>query len=137
MEIALTITVAVLSLLLGITIAAYYRLRARVDTSAKPGAGDKPHTGGDPPKRITAGRGETVDDDALDIPAALVGAHCKEAIERFAPALGLTPVKLLRAALAQGLTGGRPITADVLDALEELTSPDLPPLSKPDPSRPS
>jgi hypothetical protein len=76
-------------------------------------------------------------DDKMEIPAALVGAHCKEAIERFAPVLGLSPVKLLRAALAQGLTGGRPITAEVLDAVEELKLTELPPPSKPGPSRPS
>jgi hypothetical protein len=137
MEIALTITVAVLSLLLGITIAAYYRLRARVDTAAKRDAGNKPHAGGDPPKRITAGWVASSDVDALEIPAALIGPRCKEVIERMAPVFGLSPVKLLRAAIAQGLTGGCPITEDFLNALEELTSTDLPPPSKPGPSRPS
>jgi hypothetical protein len=57
---------------------------------------------------------------ALDIPAALVGARWKEAIERLAPALDMTPVDLLRAALDIGLSGGRPITSEMLDMIDKL-----------------
>jgi hypothetical protein len=70
--------------------------------------------------------------DDMEIPAALVGERCKQTIERFAPALGTTPVNLLREALAQGLTGGRPVTEEMLDMLEEeakameLSSPSKP-----------
>jgi hypothetical protein len=76
--------------------------------------------------------------DDMDIPAELVGARCKETIERFAPVLGVTPVNLLREALAQGLTGGRPVTEEMLDILEEeAKSRDLSPPSKPGSSQPS
>jgi hypothetical protein len=59
-------------------------------------------------------------DDQMEIPAALIGARYKAAIERLAPALGLSPVNLLRAALDAGLTGGRPLTAEMLDLLEDI-----------------
>jgi hypothetical protein len=138
MEIALTIAVAVLSLLLGISIAAYYRLKARVDSAAKRDSGQ------DPPKRLEAGgrasppAAPSADDDDLEIPAALVGARYKEAIERFAPILGTTPVQLLRAALENGLTGNRPITTEMLDMLDALVQAgDIAPPSKPGPSRPN
>jgi hypothetical protein len=48
----------------------------------------------------------------MEIPAALIGAQHKEIIERLAPVLGATPVNMLRAALAAGLTGGRPVTEE-------------------------
>ena len=76
--------------------------------------------------------------EALDIPAALVGAGWKEAIERLAPLLGMTPVDLLRAALDIGLSGGRPITSEMLDMIDKLieeaneADTEEPP-SKPDP----
>jgi hypothetical protein len=110
------------------------KLRTRRSASSAPPSS----TGDDPPHRSEAvAEPSPLYHDKMEIPAALVGAQCKEAIERFAPVFGLSPVKLLRAALVQGLTGGRPITAEVLDALEELTSTDLPPPSKPDPSCPN
>jgi hypothetical protein len=59
-------------------------------------------------------------DDEMEIPAALVGARCKQVIERFAPVLGTTPVQLLRAALVAGLTGDRPITTEMLDVLDQM-----------------
>lgn len=58
--------------------------------------------------------------DDMDIPAELIGARCKEAIERFAPVLGVTPVNLLRAALSAGLTGDRPVTTEMLDMLDVM-----------------
>jgi hypothetical protein len=82
----------------------------------KPDAPPSSSTGDDPPKRLAAG-GAT--DAALDIPAALVGARWKEILERLAPALGTTPVALLRAALDAGLTGGRPITTEMLEMLDK------------------
>lgn len=74
-------------------------------------------------------------DDNMEIPAALVGARCKEIIEHFAPILGTTPVNLLRGALAEGLTGGRPVTEEMIDILEEMvkTGEIAPPSSKPPP----
>lgn len=70
--------------------------------------------------------------DDMDIPAELVGARCKEAIERFAPVLGVTPVNLLRAALSAGLTGDRPVTTEMLDMLDSmLHAGDLAPPLKP------
>src|SRR5262249_22542199 len=59
-------------------------------------------------------------DDHMDIPAALIGARCKEIIEKFAPTVGLTPVNLLRAAIAEGLTGGKPILQETLDILDDI-----------------
>jgi hypothetical protein len=77
-------------------------------------------------------------DDDMEIPAALIGARCKEIIEHFAPALGLTPVNLLRAAIAEGLTGGRPVTKEMLDVLdEEVKAMQLSPPSDPGSSQPS
>jgi hypothetical protein len=58
--------------------------------------------------------------DALEVPAALIGTHWKNVIDRCAPILGTTPVALLRAAVSAGMTGGRPITEEMLDKLEEL-----------------
>ena len=76
--------------------------------------------------------------EALDIPAALVGARWKEAIERLAPVLDMTPVDLLRAAIDIGLSGGRSITSEMLDMIdklvEEANEADAEePSSKPDP----
>lgn len=66
--------------------------------------------------------------DDMEIPAALVGARCKEIIEHFAPILGTTPVNLLRGALAEGLTGGKPVAEGLLEMLEEIAKEgDLPP----------
>jgi hypothetical protein len=91
--------------------------------------------GDDAPQKLEA---IPVHDDEMDIPAALVGARCKEAIERFAPFLGTTPVNLLRAALKEGLTGGHVVTKEMLDVLEEeAKSTNLPLLSKPGPSLPN
>jgi hypothetical protein len=74
--------------------------------------------------------------DDMEIPAALVGERCKQTIEHFAPVLGTTPVNLLREALAQGLTGGRPVTEEMLDILEEeAKAMELSLRSKPDRSR--
>jgi hypothetical protein len=120
MEIFLTVAVAVLSLVLGVMIIAYYRLRVR--------AGAK----GNDAKRLGVSSPMTEYDEDMDIPAALVGAECKRIIEHFAPALGLKPVKLLRSALIDGLTGGRPVTTDVLDLLDEMVKAG----DAPAPSRP-
>ena len=126
MEIALTILVAILSLLLGVTITAYYRLRARTRDAPKPPE-EPPERRASPPSLIAASN------DEMDIPVDLVGPRCKEALERFAPKLGLTPVNLLRAVLIQGLVGNRPITDDLLEALDELAAeaPPSPPPSYP------
>lgn len=88
------------------------------------------------PPLETGAETSSTDEEHLDIPAALVGARYKEVLERIAPALGTTPVNLLRSALDAGLTGGRPITADMLDMLDELVKEgDPPPPSEPGPSR--
>jgi hypothetical protein len=58
---------------------------------------------GDDTKSIEAPSVIAAYDDNMEIPAALIGAKCKEAIERFAPLMGVTPVNLLRAALVEGL----------------------------------
>lgn len=72
--------------------------------------------------------------DDMEIPAALVGARCKEAIEHFAPILGTTPVTLLRAAVAEGLTGGRPVAKELLKLLDDLVEAGvIRPPSKPPP----
>ena len=65
-------------------------------------------------------RTPTLVDAAGEIPAELVGAKGKETIERLASALGTTPVNLLRAALDIGLSGGRPITTEMLDMIDKL-----------------
>jgi hypothetical protein len=118
MEIALTIAVTILIILLVVMMAAYYRLRARLNRLAKRA---KPPDGDDSSKRLAAGgMASPADGAALDIPAALVGARWKAIIERFALVLGTTPVDLLRAALVTGLTGGRPITEEMLDELDKL-----------------
>jgi hypothetical protein len=127
MEIALTIAVAVLSVLLGLTIVAYYRLRAKVDGAAKRG---------DDTKRLEERAPSNIAeyDDDMEIPAALIGARCKEIIEQLAPILKVTPVNLLREAIAVGLTGGRPVTEEMLDFIEEeRKAMGLPPPPKPGP----
>lgn len=115
MEIALTILVAILSLLLGVTITAYYRLRARTRDATKQ-RDEPPEPRASPPSLIAPAN------DEMDIPADLVGPRCKEALVHFAPALGLTPVNLLRAVLIQGLVGNRRITDDLLAAVDELAA---------------
>src|SRR5262249_8356420 len=75
--------------------------------------------------------------DDMEIPSALIGARSKALIERFAPMVGMTPVNLLREALARGLTGEHSVT-EVLELLDkEEDSTELPPTSKPGPSRPN
>lgn len=141
------LSIAIAALLLTVVFFATWviQLRSRahkhdMELRTRRGASGAPpsSTGDDPPHKSEAVAEPTpLYHDKMEIPAALVGAQCKEAIERFAPVFGLSPVKLLRAAIAQGLTGGRPVTADMLDALDKLMSTDLPPPSKPDPSRPN
>jgi hypothetical protein len=77
--------------LLGITIVAYYRLRAKVD---------KPHDGDDT-KRLEDGEPSVIAayDDNMELPPALTGARCKEILEHFAPIMGVTQGNLLRAAV--------------------------------------
>jgi hypothetical protein len=88
------------------------RRRSRPDTQRHPGDDTKDAQRA-PPVIV-----EYAND--LEIPAALIGARCKEIIETFAPTVGLTPVNLLRAAIAEGLTGGKPVLRETLDILEEI-----------------
>jgi hypothetical protein len=79
-------------------------------------------------------------DDNMEIPAALIGARCKEIIETFAPSVGLTPVNVLRAAIAQGLTGGQPVLKEHLEILDEIRREEAEEMRlgpKRDPSKPS
>jgi hypothetical protein len=137
------LSIAVAALLLAVVFFATWavNLRARLFNQAaalrslQDAADSTPSSAGDDASKRLA---MPVYDDEMDIPAALVGARSKETIERFARVLGTTPVNLLRAALAAGLTGGRLVTEKMFDVLEkEVRSTDLPPPSKPGPSLPN
>lgn len=58
--------------------------------------------------------------DDMEIPAALIGARCKELIENAAPNFGLSPVDMLRAVIATGLAGERPLLEEHLNMLDEI-----------------
>jgi hypothetical protein len=107
------------------------RLRSTPKTPAAP-----PPSSGDDTKRQKEKAPSTIADydDNMEIPAALIGARCKEIIEQLAPIFKMTPVNLLREAIAVGLTGGRPVTEEMLDFIEkERKAMGLPPPSKPGP----
>lgn len=128
--VAIIVTLTTLGLGLSFAIGAIWGKRAASKKKQRP---TKREANAQPPSAAPP-----VYADDAEIPAALVGAHCKDAIERFAPAMGMTPANLLRAALIQGLTGGRPITDEVLALLDdEEESLELPKVSKPGPTRPN
>jgi hypothetical protein len=129
--IAIIVALTVMGLGHSFTLASIWDKRAAANKKEAPATGEvnaQPPTSAPP-----------VYEDDTEIPAALVGARCKETIERFAPAMGMTPANLLRAALIQGLTGGRPIADEILELLkeEEEQSLQLPKTSKSGPPRPN
>jgi hypothetical protein len=130
--------VAIVSCVIAILLAAsfvagwFFALRSRFRQEAHKLPGDDTKSAERAPSAIA----EYSDD--MDLPAALIGARCKEIIEQLAPILRVTPVNLLREAIAVGLTGGRPVTEEMLDFIEkERKAMGLPPPSKPGPVDPN
>jgi hypothetical protein len=139
---ALSIAVAALLVMVVFFGTWAFNLRARSSRQAaeirklRSAPSEAQSTDGDDTKRLDAAPPSIITeyDDHMDIPAALIGARCKEIIEKFAPTVGLTPVNLLREAIAEGLTGGKPVLQEMLEILEEIRREEaeemcLPPIS--------